>query len=149
MSSPNRAVTLTNQAALIDPSGMPGALVMVIDPVESLTATTTGAWAASPVVQMEALLRECKVAIGLVMDGWWWALVSARPSTMAASGVVDALTWIEEDRVRDAFFALLARSRIVGGDPAQRLPVLFEQSVAAAEEVTEALGAQVREPSNS
>ncbi len=69
---------------------------------------------------------------------------SARASTMAASGVVDALTWIEEHRTRDAFLALIARQHIIGGDPSERLPVLFEESVAAAEEITEALGSQVR-----
>ena len=63
---------------------------------------------------------------------------------MAASGIVDALTWIEEPRTRDAFLALIGRQHIIGGDPAERLPVLFEESVAAAEEITEALGAQVR-----
>ena len=63
---------------------------------------------------------------------------------MAASGIVDALTWIEEPRTRDAFLTLIGRQYIIGGDPAERLPVLFEESVAAAEEITEALGAQVR-----
>ena len=66
------------------------------------------------------------------------------PSAMTASGVVDALTWVEEPRTRDAFLALIARQHIIGGDPDERLPVLFEESVAAAEEITEALGAQVR-----
>jgi hypothetical protein len=63
---------------------------------------------------------------------------------MPASGVVDALTWIEEPRARDAFFTLIGRQHIIGGDPAERLPALFDESVAAAEEITEALGAQVR-----
>ena len=63
---------------------------------------------------------------------------------MAASGIVDALTWVEEPRVRDAFLTLLSRQYLIGGDPAERLPRLFDESVAAAEEITEALGAQVR-----
>ena len=63
---------------------------------------------------------------------------------MAASGIVDALTWVEEPRTRDAFLTLIGRQYIIGGDPAERLPRLFEESVAAAEEITEALGAQVR-----
>src|SRR3954453_9031252 len=63
---------------------------------------------------------------------------------MAASGIVDALTWIEAPRTRDGFLALIGRKHIIGGDPNERLPVLFEESVAAAEEITEALGAQVR-----
>ena len=38
----------------------------------------------------------------------------------------------------------IGRQYLIGGDPAERLPVLFDDSVAAAEEITEALGAQVR-----
>ena len=83
-------------------------------------------------------------SIGIVTDGRWWGLVCAREGAMAASGIVDALTWIEEPRTRDAFLTLIGRQHIIGGDPAERLPVLFEESVAAAEEITEALGAQVR-----
>ena len=45
---------------------------------------------------MEALLRDERVPIGMVTDGRWWALVCARPRRMAASGIVDALTWVEE-----------------------------------------------------
>lgn len=72
-------------------------------------------------------------------------LVSAAEDRMAASGIVDALlTWVEEPRTRDVLFTLTDRQYIIGGDPNERLPVLFEASVAAAEEITEALGAQVR-----
>ncbi|AKL74010.1 Methyltransferase domain [Actinobacteria bacterium IMCC26256] len=141
--SPNRAVTITAQAVLSDSDGM-GALVHVIDPTESLRQTSNDLWAAPPVDRLEALLRENGVEIGIVTDGRWWGLVSASSGRMAASGVFDALTWIEEPRTRDAFFALVSIQHIIGGDPAERLPALFEESVAAAEEITEALGAQVR-----
>jgi hypothetical protein len=141
--SPNRAVTVTAQAAVRGDDGI-GALVHVIDPVESLRDTPHDLWAATPIDRMEAMLRESKVEIGLVTDGRWWGLVSARAGAMPASGVVDALTWIEEARTRDAFLALLGRQYLIGGDPNERLPVLFAESVAAAEEITEALGAQVR-----
>jgi hypothetical protein len=141
--SPNRAVTVGAQAALTGGEGV-GALVHVIDPVESLRQTPNDLWAATPVDRLEALLRESAIPVGIVTDGRWWGLVCAREGAMAASGVVDALTWVEEPRARDAFFALIGRQHIIGGDPEERLPVLFEQSVAAAEEITEALGAQVR-----
>lgn len=141
--SPNRAITVTAQAALEGVDGI-GALVHVVDPVDSLRQTPGDLWAATPIDRMEALLRENRVEIGIVTDGRWWALVCAREGKMAASGVVDALTWIEEPRTRDAFLTLIGRQHIVGGDPAERLPALFEDSIAAAEEITEALGAQVR-----
>ena len=141
--SPNRAVTVTAHAALNGVDGI-GALVHVVDPTDSLRQTPNDLWAATPVDRTEALLRENKVQLGIVTDGRWWGLVCAREGAMAASGIVDALTWIEEPRTRDAFLALIGRQHIIGGDPTERLPVLFEESVAAAEEITEALGSQVR-----
>ena len=141
--SPNRAVTVTAHAALTGADGI-GALVHVVDPTDSLRQTPNDLWAATPVDRTEALLRENKVQVGIVTDGRWWGLVCARQGAMAASGLVDALTWIEEPRTRDAFLALIGRQHIIGGDPTERLPVLFEESVAAAEEITEALGSQVR-----
>ena len=142
--SPNRAVTVGAEAALLDPDGAIGALVSVIDPVDSLRQVPGDLWAATPVDRMEALLRANDIPIGIVTDGRWWALVCARAGAMTASGVVDALTWVEETRTRDAFLTLISRQHIIGGKEDERLPVLFEESVAAAEEITEALGAQVR-----
>lgn len=141
--SPNRLVTVAADAALTGPDGI-GALVYLVDPVDSLRATPNDLWAATPIDRMEALLRENSIQIGIVTDGRWWGLVCARPGSMTASGIVDALTWIEEPRTRDAFLSVIGRQYIIGGDTAERLPVLFEESVAAAEEITEALGAQVR-----
>ena len=142
--SPNRAVTVGAEAALLDPDGAIGALVSVIDPVDSLRQVPSDLWAATPIDRMEALLRNNDIPIGIVTDGRWWALVCARAGAMTASGVVDALTWVEEPRTRDAFLTLISRQHMIGGKQDERLPVLFEESVAAAEEITEALGAQVR-----
>uniref|UniRef100_UPI003D917C44 DNA methyltransferase n=1 Tax=Gordonia sp. B7-2 TaxID=3420932 RepID=UPI003D917C44 len=141
--SPNRAVTIRAQASLNGADGI-GAIVHVIDSVDSLRQTPGDLWAANPIDRVEVMLRENKIPIGIVTDGRWWGLVCAREGAMAASGIVDSLTWIEEARTRDAFFALIGRQHLIGGDPSERLPVLFEESVAAAEEITEALGAQVR-----
>ncbi|MEV5210986.1 DNA methyltransferase [Micromonospora sp. NPDC053740] len=141
--SPDRRITVTPQAALHGPDGI-GALVGVVDKCDSLHATGTDGWAATAIDRMEAMLRGAGIAIGIVTDGRWWALVCARPDAMVASGVVDAQTWVEEPLTRNAFLTVVARQYIIGGDPNERLPKLFEESVAAAEEITEALGAQVR-----
>ena len=58
-----------------------GALVLVVDPVDSLRDPLDDGWAASPVDRMEELLRNSGVRIGVVTDGRWWAVVSARPET--------------------------------------------------------------------
>jgi hypothetical protein len=107
--SPNRAVTVRAQAALRGEDGI-GAIVHVVDPVDSLREVPGDLWAANPVDRVEAMLRESKVAIGIVTDGRWWGLVCARDGAMAASGIVDALTWTEEPRTRDAFLTLIGRA---------------------------------------
>lgn len=127
--SPNRKVT-------VHPSGMlhhqdhTAALVLRVDPCDSLRDVPDDGWAATWIDRMEALLRNADVPIGVVTDGRWWGLVCARPDAMAASGIVDALTWVEEPDVRDAFCTILSRRYLVGGKPEQRLPKLFEDSVA-------------------
>ena len=142
--SPNQAITISANAALIDQEGDTAAFVYVIDPVDSLRDTPNDGWAATPIDRLEELLRTAEVPIGIVTDGRWWGLASFQSGSMPASGVVDAFTWIEEPRTRDAFFTILGRQYLIGGDLNDRLPVLFQESIAAAEEITEALGVQVR-----
>ncbi|MBD7980964.1 Eco57I restriction-modification methylase domain-containing protein [Oerskovia merdavium] len=141
--SPNHDVTVTATGALVR-NGVVGALVLAVDPVTSLRQPGVDGWSAGPIDRMDALLRASQVSIGIVTDGRWWALVSAQDGVMTASGVVDAQTWIEERDTRDAFFELIAPKRFFGGAEVDRLPALFQESVTAAEEITVALGTQVR-----
>ena len=91
--------------------------MLVIDPVDSLRDPLADGWAASPIDRMELLLRSADVKIGVVTDGSWWAIVSARPQTMLASGITSALTWTESPATRNAFIELLRRVRLIGGNP--------------------------------
>ncbi|GAA0265351.1 Eco57I restriction-modification methylase domain-containing protein [Cryptosporangium japonicum] len=141
--SPDRRVQVASQGVLRGPDGL-AALVSVVDRSADLRATGSDGWAASAIDRMAEMLRQSDVRIGVVTDGQWWALVSVQPEVMVASGIVDALTWTEEPLARNAFLTLLSRQYLIGGAPDERLPVLFAESVAAAEEVTEALGTQVR-----
>ena len=138
-------VTVTPTGALMHGEQV-GALVSVTDPVDSLRDLANDGWATSPVDRMAAMLRapgsDC--SIGVVTDGRWWAVVSAPRNGATASGVVDSQTWVEEPATRDAFCELLGVQRLVGGTTEHRLSKLFEKSVLAAEEITEALGTQVR-----
>jgi type I restriction-modification system DNA methylase subunit len=143
VTSPNRAVAVRPSGALIH-GETTGALLLVVDPVDSLRDPADDGWATSPIDRMAELLRTGGVPIGVVTDGRWWAIVSHRAQTMLASGIVDAQTWIEEPATRNAVIALLSRKRLIGGKPKDRLTALFGESVAAAEEITEALGVQVR-----
>ena len=120
------------------------ALVLVVDPVDSLRAPGTDGWAADQIDRMELLLRAAKVPVGVVTDGRWWAMVSAPPGRTVASGITDSQTWVEDAQVRDAFAELLSPKRLAGGAAEDRLAEMFVNSVASAEEITEALGSQVR-----
>jgi hypothetical protein len=141
--SPDRTVIVKPDGMLVH-GGTVGALVLVVDPVDYLRDPSGDGWTANPVDRMELLLRAANVPVGVVTDGRWWAIVSARPETMAASGVFDAQTWIDTPGPRNAFIELLRRPRLVAGKLEDRLTELFGESVAAAEEITEALGTQVR-----
>lgn len=146
--SPDRAVAERATFALgttknDDP---PAALVHVIDPVDRLRVPLSDGWATSPIDRLEIMLRGAGVPVGVVTDGRWWAIVSVPREVegLPASGIVDALTWVEEGPARDAVVALLSPLRLVGGAKDERLPALFTASVLAAEQVTESLGGQVR-----
>jgi type I restriction-modification system DNA methylase subunit len=141
--SPDHAVAVRPTGAVVL-GERTGALIFVVDPVDSLRDQLGDGWAATPIDRMEELLHAADVAVGVVTDGRWWAIVSARKDSMAASGIVDAQTWIEEPPTRNAFIELLQVRRLLGGKPEDRLTELFAESVAAAEEITEALGTQVR-----
>nr|WP_246311875.1 SAM-dependent DNA methyltransferase [Leifsonia naganoensis] len=141
--SPNSSVAVTAWAAL-NKDGAPAALVTVVDRTNNLRAVGTDGWSANAIDRMSVLLRQSGVSIGVVTDGRWWALVSAATDVATASGVWDALLWREERPSRDAFLALASFTSIAGGLPELRLPLLFAESIASAEQITEALGDQVR-----
>jgi hypothetical protein len=109
-----------------------------------LTRTVQAGWSASPVERLAALLRARDIPIGLVCDGRWWALVWAPRGKPVGTAVWDATLWSEEPETLAGFVALLSRRRFLGVPPAQRLPALLAQSAEAQEEVTTALGGQVR-----
>lgn len=142
--SPNGTVTVRPWAALAGDGTTPAALVTVVDRTENLRAVGTDGWSANAIDRMAVLLHETGKTIGIVTDGRWWALVSAAKDVTTASGVWDALLWREEPPSRDAFLALASFTSIAGGKREKRLPLLFAESVASAEQITEALGDQVR-----
>ena len=142
--SPNGAVTITPWAALEGDGSTPAALVTVVERADNLRSVGTDGWSANAIDRMAVLLRDTGVTIGIVTDGRWWALVSAAKDVTTASGVWDALLWREERPSRDAFLALASFTSIIGGQQEKRLPLLFAESVASAEQITEALGDQVR-----
>ena len=109
-----------------------------------LVRTVEAGWAASPVERLAALLRARDVPVGLVSDGRWWALVWAPKGKPVGAAVWDASLWSEEPETFAALVALLSRQRFLGVASVDRLPELLRRSAEAQEEVTVALGGQVR-----
>lgn len=125
-------------------SGEVAALLRVVSASEDLRGPGLDGWAATEIDRMAALLRQAGVPIGLVTDGRWWGIVWAEEGTATGSGIVDAVTWGEEPLLRDAFLALIDQQLLRAKNPDHRLPRLLQRSELEAEEITEALGTQVR-----
>lgn len=107
----------------------------------------TSGWAATPVDRMAQLCRHHGVELGLVTDGRWWALVWAPRSGVTTTAVFDALPWPEaaERDVLRAFVSLLNIDRFFAVPESERLPALLAASLDNQEDITEALGVQVRQ----
>ncbi|MEQ4303887.1 DNA methyltransferase [Plantactinospora sp. B6F1] len=121
-------------------------LGMICPPGNQPTARVPGsAWAATPVDRLAQLCRQHGVELGLVTDGRWWALVWA-PRGLTTTAVFDAVSWPEaaERVVVRAFVSLLHRRRFFGVPEPESLVPLLRSSMDSQEEITEALGVQVR-----
>ncbi|MBZ4557576.1 SAM-dependent DNA methyltransferase [Mycobacterium avium subsp. hominissuis] len=125
-------------------SGEIAALLRVVSPTGDLRGPGLDGWAATEIDRMAALLRQAGVPIGLVTDGRWWGIVWAEHGTATGSGIVDAVMWGEEPLLRDAFLTLIDQQLLRAKNPDHRLPRLLQRSELEAEEITEALGTQVR-----
>ncbi|WP_307827652.1 hypothetical protein [Planomonospora sp. ID82291] len=107
----------------------------------------TSTWAATPADRVAHLCRHHGVELGLVTDGRWWTLVWAPRGKTTTTATFDAVSWpeaAERDVVR-AFVSLLNRDRFFSVPEAVRLPALLAASLDSQEDITEALGVQVRQ----
>ncbi|MET9693010.1 type IIL restriction-modification enzyme MmeI [Streptomyces sp. NPDC006514] len=105
------------------------------------------AWAATPVDRMAHLCRHHGVELGLVTDGRWWTLVWAPRGGVTTSALFDTVAWTEpvERVVVRAFMSLLSRRRFFAVEDAETLLPLLKESLDSQEDVTDALGVQVRQ----
>jgi methylase of polypeptide subunit release factors len=142
--SPGEQITVTASGMLQGRHVDPAALLLICEPTSGLRDAGLDGWAANDIDRLAMLLRKAQVEVGIVTDGQWWAVVWAKEGKPTGSGMVNALTWAEEPLLRDAFFTLINQRRFRAADAEQRLPRLFERSELEAEEITEALGTQVR-----
>ncbi|MFF7529540.1 Eco57I restriction-modification methylase domain-containing protein [Streptomyces bobili] len=104
-------------------------------------------WSAPPADRLARLLRHHNVPLGLLTDGRWWCLVWAPVGGVTTTAVFDAIGWNEaaERNVVRAFVSLLRRRRFFEYEEPETLVGLLKKSLDAGDEVTDALGVQVRQ----
>jgi hypothetical protein len=104
-------------------------------------------WPATPADRLAQLCRARGVELGLATDGRWWALVWAPAGGVTTVAVFDSISWPDssERTVVRAFVSLLQRRRFFAVPESHQLPALLRESVKHQEDITEALGVQVRQ----
>ena len=140
---PEHSEAVTPSFALTDRDGAFRLLGLICDGLP--TGRVIGSsWAASPADRLARMMRRNDAPLGLATDGQSWVLVWAPYGKATTQAAFDASLWREEPDLLRAFVSLLCRARFFGVPDDETLPALFAQSQDNAEEITEALGNQVR-----
>lgn len=100
-------------------------------------------WAVAPADRMVQLCRAIGCRLGLVTNGERWMLVDAPVGAVTTFTSWHARIWSHEPITLQAFVHLLGIRRFFV-DEAEQLPALFDRSLKYQDEVTDALGEQVR-----
>ena len=143
---PERGVTLRPHYAVVNDqkADEPLMLVSVYEPSTSLDEPLKiDGWPASPSERMVELCRANGVRLGLVTNGERWMLVDAPVGAVTSFASWYANLWGQEPKTLQAFVNLLGVRRFFV-DRSEQLPALMDESLKLQDEVTEALGEQVR-----
>ncbi len=143
---PEHGVTIVPDLAIVNPTqaDAPLLLIQIYDPDADLGATRNyDGLATTPGDRMVSLLRVTGCRIGLVTNGARWMLVHAPAGAVSSFASWYARLWGQEPETLRALVSLLGIRRFFGPE-AERLPVLFERSLKHQDDVTDALGEQVR-----
>lgn len=133
-----------DHAAVSANDGKPLCLVMIYAPDQDLGAPIKGGgWAASASERMVELCRGAGVRLGLVTNGEAWMFVDAPVGGVTSFATWYGRLWLHEPVTLQAFVDLLNVRRFHAEESA-RLPSLLDRSLEHQEEVTDALGEQVR-----
>ncbi|AUG01750.1 ATP phosphoribosyltransferase regulatory subunit [Pseudomonas sp. 09C 129] len=140
---PEHGVTLEPDYALV--SGCQSQLLVQIYSAgtDLQAALKLNGWSASPAERMERLCRASGCRLGLVTDGERWMLVDASVGAVSTFASWYARLWGQERLTLQAFLTLLGIRRFFGPDD-ETLPSMLDESLQHQEEVTDALGEQVR-----
>ena len=143
---PERGVTLVPDLVVVDPSKGDAPLlpIDVLGPdVDPDASGDLDGYTATPAERMVTMLRGAGCPVGLVTNGERWMLVHAPVGAAASFASWYARLWGQEPETLRAFVSLLDVRRFYGPET-ERLDALHGRSLKHQDEVTEALGAQVR-----
>ena len=145
-SKPEHGVMVAPDLEVVNPtnSNEPLLLIHVYEPDTDLEATRRfNGLAITPADRMVDLLRATGCPTGLVTNGERWMLVHAAVGAVASFASWCARLWGQEPETLRAFVSFLGVRRFFGPDDG-KLPALYERSLKHQDDVTEALGEQVR-----
>lgn len=146
VSLPEHAVTLSPDLAVVDEQRASKPLMLINTYAQDTDLDATrkmDGWAATPAERMVQLCRATGCRLGLVTNGERWMLVDAPVGAVTTFASWYARIWAQEPITLQAFVHLLGIRRFFV-DEAEQLPALFDRSLKYQDEVTEALGEQVR-----
>jgi len=143
---PEHGVTLSPDLAVVDEQRASKPLLLVQTYAQDVgldTALKQDGWAATPADRMVAMCRSLGCRLGLVTNGERWMLVDAPVGAVTTFASWYARIWSQEPVTLQAFVHLLGIRRFFV-DETEQLPALFDRSLKFQDEVTDALGEQVR-----
>lgn len=146
VSIPEHGTEISPDLAVVNPTNSDSPLLLfhVYDPDTDLGATQRfDGLVITPADRMVSLLRGSGVPIGIVTNGERWMLVHAPVGAVASFASWYARLWGQEPETLRAFVSLLGIRRLFGPDE-EKIPALYERSLKHQDEVTDALGDQVR-----
>ncbi|PFH27380.1 Eco57I restriction-modification methylase domain-containing protein [Burkholderia sp. JKS000303] len=141
---PEHGMSLSSDFAVVGNDDQPLLLAHAYDAdVDLNTTQKRDGWASTPAERMVTLCRATGCRLGLVTNGERWMLVDAPVGAVTTFASWYARIWAQEPVTLQAFVHLLGIRRFFV-DESERLPALFDRSLKFQDEVTDALGEQVR-----
>ena len=143
---PEHGVTLSPDLAVTDEQRVNKPLLLIQTYAQDIDLAATckqDGWAATPADRMVQLCRSLGCRLGLVTNGERWMLVDAPAGAVTTFASWYARIWSQEPITLQAFVHLLGIRRFFV-EESEQLPALFDRSLKFQDEVTNALGEQVR-----
>lgn len=143
---PDHGVALSPTLAIVDEQCANKPLMLIHTYAQDIDLDATlkiDGWATTPTERMVQLCRSRECRLGLVTNGERWMLVDAPVGAVTSFASWYARIWNQEPITLQAFVHLLGIRRFFV-DESEQLPALFDSSLKYQDEVTDALGEQVR-----